>query len=87
MSKNELKTSYNNKARLFLKDEINPLKEQQGKTNHLAKEEKETKLKRRTILFSESERNTKLFHKYTSHTRNINIIWENNKPTFGYFVI
>lgn len=79
MSKNELKASDNNKATVFLKDEINPLKELEGKTNNLAKEEKGTKLKRRTILFSESDRNTKLFCKYVSHARNINIIWENNK--------
>lgn len=30
-------------------------------------------------MFSESDRNTKIFHKYASHTKNINIIWENNK--------
>ena len=40
MSKNELKTSDNNKSGVFLKDEINPLKELEGKTKHLAKEEK-----------------------------------------------
>lgn len=62
-----------------MKDKINPLKELEGKGNHLAKEEKETKLKRRTILFFESDKNTIIFHKYASHTRNIKIIWENNK--------
>ena len=31
-------------------------------------------------MFFESDTNTKLFHKYASHTRNTNIIWENNKP-------
>lgn len=67
----------NNEARMFSEEEFNSLKELDGKKKDLlTKEEIEWRLKSRATWLSEGDRDTKFFHKYTSHRRNINTIWE-----------
>jgi hypothetical protein len=64
----------NNQEMVFTKEKYCTLKYLEGKRKDLLKEEVEWRFKSRVLWLSKGEMNTKFFHKYASHGRNVNML-------------